>query len=228
MHTDYGIDAPTVVKRLALVGAGLVAVALVVPLLLFALFPGLTLLATAGVMAHGSKVRKLALREVWIDSLELKGDEHLLDVGCGRGLLLVAAARRLPNGRPVGIDLWRSVDQSGNDPEETRKNAEAEGVFDKIELFTGDFRELEFEDSTFDVVVSSWAIHNVPEKSDRDKAIREIVRVLKPGGKILIADIGPVKQYVKKLLDCGVKEVSKSAPDFVFVTPTYVVKAKKP
>lgn len=228
MHADYGIDAPTVVKKLALIGGGLIVVALVLPFLFFALVPGLFLVAAAALMAYGSKVRKLTLREEWIDSLNLKSDEDLLDVGCGRGLLLVAAARRLSNGRAVGVDLWRSEDQSGNNPEETRKNAEAEGVFDKIELFTADFREMPFDDASFDVVVSSWAIHNVPDKDGRAQAIKEIVRVLRPGGRLMLVDIGPVGEYVRTLLDSGIKDVSRSAPNFVFVTPSWVVRATKP
>src|SRR5437773_1876385 len=114
-------------------------------------------------MVYGSKVRKVHLREKLLDSLALRGDEILLDAGCGRGLLLTAAARRLPRGKAVGIDLWRTVDQSGNDPERTLGNARAEGVADRIEIKTGDLRALPFADDSVDVVVSSWALHNIPE-----------------------------------------------------------------
>lgn len=65
-----------------------------------------------------------------------------MDVGCGRGLLLNAAARRLTPGKAIGIDLWQSVDQSGNRPEATLANARLEGVAGLVEVKTGDMREL--------------------------------------------------------------------------------------
>ena len=105
-----------------------------------------------------------------------------MDVGCGRGLLLNAAARRLTPGKAIGIDLWQSVDQSGNRPEATLANARLEGVAGLVEVKTGDMRELPFEDRTIDLVVSSLAIHNIPDPADRAKAVQEIARVLKPKG----------------------------------------------
>jgi hypothetical protein len=64
-------------------------------------------------------------------------------------------------GRAVGVDLWRGVDQSGNSAEATRRNAIAEGVADRVELHTGDITALPFAENSFDVVVSSLAIHNI-------------------------------------------------------------------
>ncbi len=72
------------------------------------------------------------------------------------------AAQRLPRGRAVGVDVWSTKDQSGNAEQVTRQNAELEGVADRVELHTADMRKLPFDDGSFDVVVSSLAIHNVP------------------------------------------------------------------
>ena len=105
-------------------------------------------------------------RERLLDSIPWRGDERVLDVGCGRGLMLIGAARRLTSGRATGIDLWQSEDQSGNRPETTRSNAAAEGVADRVEILTGDARKLPFEPGTFDFVVSSWALHNLYERAD--------------------------------------------------------------
>src|SRR5699024_7150603 len=87
--------------------------------------------------------------------------EKVLEVGCGRGLVLNAAAQRLTTGKAVGIDLWNERDQSGNHPDATRKNAAIEGVAEKVEIITGDARHIPFANNTFDVVVSSLAIHNI-------------------------------------------------------------------
>ncbi len=66
-------------------------------------------------MLWGSLVTKVKGREAILDLVPWSGDQQVLDVGCGRGLLLVGAAHRLTSGRAVGIDLWLARDQSGNE-----------------------------------------------------------------------------------------------------------------
>src|SRR6185369_12911426 len=129
---------------------------------------------------------------VWaglLDRLNLRGDERILDMGCGRGAVLLLAAQHLTTGRAVGVDLWRKVDQSGNSLEATQRNAVAEGVADRVELHTADLRALPFEENGFDVVLSNFAIHNISVRAGREKAISEAVRVLRPGGRLLIVDV---------------------------------------
>jgi Methyltransferase domain len=106
--------------------------------------------------------RKLTERDRLLDQLPWRGDERILDVGCGRGLLLIGAAKRLVSGRAVGLDLWRTKDQAGNDPAATIANARAEGVAERVELCDGDARRLPFDSQSFDLVVSSLALHNIP------------------------------------------------------------------
>jgi arsenite methyltransferase len=144
-------------------------------------------------------------RAIWaqlLDELDLRGDEHVLDVGCGRGAVLILAARRVPAGRAVGVDVWRRRDQSGNSRSATERNAVAEGVADRVELVDADARNLPFAAASFDVVVSSLAISNIRGADGRAQALREAVRVLRPGGRLRIADDG-ADRYAAVLRDAG-------------------------
>ncbi|HEX5271681.1 MAG TPA: class I SAM-dependent methyltransferase, partial [Gemmataceae bacterium] len=165
----------------------------------------LWLLLNAGVYVHTTRAGKFAVWAELLDRLDLKGDERLLDVGCGRGAVLLTAARRLPRGRAFGVDVWSAKDQSGNAEQVTRQNAELEGVADRVELHTADMRQLPFEDGSFDVVVSSLAIHNISGAGERARAVREAARVLKKGGKLAIADIRYTGAYASELEACGLK-----------------------
>jgi len=78
---------------------------------------GAAWLAAAGVFGsylYSTLRGKFLIWARLLDDLHLHGDEDLLDVGCGRGAVLLAAALRLPDGRAVGADLWRRRDQTGN------------------------------------------------------------------------------------------------------------------
>jgi ubiquinone/menaquinone biosynthesis C-methylase UbiE len=160
---------------------------------------GGTLLATTGVYLHTTLRGKLRVWERELDRIGLQGDEQLLDMGCGRGAVLIAAARRLPEGRVVGADLW-SKDQSGNRPEATLANAAAAGVADRVKVQTADMAALPFADSSFDVVTSAMAIHNIRSPERRLRAIDEAVRVLRPGGQLVLADPWPMaRKYAAHL-----------------------------
>lgn len=175
----YGVDAPDLLCGFLAVGAalGFVGFALLhwsgartwavrtaVALLLFA---GYALFMCA-YMLWGSLVIKVRGRDAILDLVPWTGHEQVLDVGCGRGLLLVGAAHRLTTGRAVGVDLWRQKDQSANRQAATLENARLEKVADRVHVETGDMRRLPFADESFDVVVSSWAVHNLEARPDRE------------------------------------------------------------
>jgi SAM-dependent methyltransferase len=145
-----------------------------------------------------------------LDRLQLRGDERVLDLGCGRGAVLMAVARRLTTGRATGIDIWSSHDQSGNARNVTERNASAEGVADRVTIETGDMRALPFEDATFDLVVSSLAIHNIRKDADRRQAVAEGFRVLEPGGRMVVADIRATATYEDALRTLGASNIERT------------------
>ncbi|MGH8793187.1 MAG: class I SAM-dependent methyltransferase [Stackebrandtia sp.] len=149
--------------------------------------------------------------EAWarvLVGLRLRGDEHVLDLGCGRGAVLLAAAKLVPDGHATGIDLWRA-DQTGNSPQSTRRNAESEGVADRVSVRTGDMTCLPFDGDSFDLVVSSLAIHNIPKMAGRLAAIDEAARVLRPGGRLAVADIAFTGRYAARLRELGMTDVRR-------------------
>jgi ubiquinone/menaquinone biosynthesis C-methylase UbiE len=158
----------------------------------------------------------------------LQGHERVLDVGCGHGLMLLGIAKRLTTGRAVGIDLWHTQDQAGNAITATEENARRENVPDRVELHTGDLRTLPFDSNSFDVIVSSWAIHNLHGAAQRQKALDEIVRVVKPGGVVALVDIRHTAEYSRDLRNAGLEEVRREGPTLLFVIPSFTVWAKKP
>jgi ubiquinone/menaquinone biosynthesis C-methylase UbiE len=101
------------------------------------------------------------------------------------------------------------MDQSGNAREVMLRNAALEGVADRVRIETGDIRALPFPDASFDVVVSSLAIHNIRSNDDRRKAVAEALRVLKPGGRLAIADIRATSHYERALDALGAVHVQR-------------------
>ena len=108
----------------------------------------------------------------------------------------------MPAGRAVGADIWRRRDQSGNSRAAAERNAVAEGVRGRVELVDADARDRPFAAASFDVVVSSLAISNIRDAGGRAQALREAVRVLRPGGRLRIVDDG-AGRYAAVLRDAG-------------------------
>ncbi len=104
----------------------------------------------------------------------------VLDIGCGAGTDLLLAARRTgPFGRAIGIDMTEAMRRRASE------GAAVAGLA-HVDIREGDATHLPVEDRSVDVVISNGVLNLVPEKED---AIDEIARVLKPGGRVQIADI---------------------------------------
>jgi ubiquinone/menaquinone biosynthesis C-methylase UbiE len=109
----------------------------------------------------------------------------------------------------------------------------AAGVSDRVEVHTANITELPFPDDSFDLVISNVVIHNLKTGTERDTAIDEAVRVLRPGGRLLIADLRGTRQYRQRLQHLDLAEVTRrdlgwrqwwSGPWL----PTHLVSARKP
>jgi len=228
---DYGLDAPHVIRNLALAAIALAIAAQFLPDRLTWFTWGTAALcgAEAAAMVWASRVGKIRQRERLLDRVHWPDVSRVLDVGCGRGLLAIGAARRLGrDGMVVGVDLWQAADLAGNDPAAAVENASKEAVTDRVGIVTGDMRALPLADRSVDVVVSSLAIHNVQGQAGRARAIAEIARVLKPGGVVVIQDFQNVQRYAEDLRSNGLTVDKISGLQFRIFPPARYLVARRP
>lgn len=212
----YGVDAPPFLAGYWIAAAADAAAAAALSrrrrpvLAALALADGACWAAMGAGYAYTTLRGKLVVWERELDALGLDGSERALDLGCGRGAVLIAVAGRLAgSGSAVGVDLWRRLDQSGNAKAAAQANAQTAGVADRVELVDADMRGLPFGDSEFDLVTASVAVHNIHQPGGRAQAIAQAYRVLKPGGKLLIADLPwSVPAYRDTLRQLGAADIT--------------------
>lgn len=237
---DYGVDAPNVMRNLFLSGLLCLLLAIflprvlhigpvtVIPSRLFG-WPAFVLLLEGSLFLLYVKFGKLRHRDFMLAMHTWRGNEQVLDLGCGRGLLLAGAAKHLnAGGHATGIDMWSNVDMGGNSEAATEKNLDLEGVASRCKLVTGYAQEMPFADASFDVIVSNLCLHNIYDRPTRLKALDEIVRVLKPGGIALISDYKLTGEYASVFAGRGLR-VEKRWGSFVTTFPPLrVIIARKP
>ena len=234
---DYGLDSPALVRNVAILGGVTLAAGFLLrppqemwfahAPLVSAQWCGLMCAIVLALLLRSSYVGKLKARDEIIASIGWRGDERVLDVGCGRGLFLLAAAKHLTAGKAIGVDVWRAEDLSDNWAEAAWDNARAEGVEDNIEIQDADARELPFEKDSFDIVLSSLTVSIMTKPPDRRRAIEEMARVLKPGGRLIILDTLFTGEYAKFLRGAGFREVTRSGLRLGLFPPARVLSAVK-
>jgi ubiquinone/menaquinone biosynthesis C-methylase UbiE len=232
MHTlgaDYTLKLPPMFRPVVLIGVtalvvagilryaipttpGLAIAALGLALLL--LFPMFIL----WLVVNQLQGRRYRIRERFIKAVPWRGDEHVLDVGTGSGIMLFGLAKHLTTGKAIGIDLYLP-DAGGGTEEIFWKNAHLEGLVNRVELQNVDARKMPFEDQSFDVIVSTFALHHIGHgAADREQALREMVRTLRPGGTIALADIAQMIDPAADLLrQSGITVIDRKGRIFVSI-----------
>lgn len=181
-------------------------IALIVPLVVMA------------VLVRRMRNYRTYLREQMLDSIDWHGDEHVLDIACGSGMMLNGAAQRLTSGKALGIDMW-AAHAGGGDYDMLMNNARAEGVADRIEFKQVDALHMPFDDASFDVVMCNGAVHHIIHGHvDFEKLMGEMTRVLKPGGRLALRDVTHIIEVsAPRLQQAGIAcEVKPTASLFGF------------
>lgn len=227
---DYALRVPPHLPLLLAVGllGGLVGIGLLLAGPALPIVFGYLLIALAvasGLFALALSVitslsRRKRARDQMLNAIAWRGDERVLDVGCGNGFVLIDAAKRLTTGTATGIDLWKTG--AGEQSSQVAwRNAQLEGVADRVEIKDADARRMPFSNQTFDVLVASLMLHHAGSRSDRHQVLQEMQRVLKPGGTILLYDALPlIADAATYLRTNGMPRVTRSAGVIVTLTAT--------
>ena len=148
------------------------------------------------------------VRTVW------DGRGKVLDVGTGLGRAAIEVARRFPEARVIGVDTWtKKWGLWGMTKAGAERNARVENVSNRCTFQHGNALGLPFEEGEFQLVVSSFCFHEIPVP-DRTVLIKEVVRVLAPGGCFMICDlfskgyqVKGIPGFLEKVERLGVEEV---------------------
>jgi len=237
-HLSYGIETPELIGVLVGISLFLLVLALLadkvqlrwlVAGILGALFClcSLLLILLAFWMGWSYFLGKGRSSQLVLTALQLKGKEKLLDLGCGRGLILIEAAKKIKKGKCVGLDNWSQKDFYSNNAEKTLKNAAIEGVAKRVRVVTGDIRQLPFKKGEFDLVTANLALTRLKVRNDLQKVVSEMTRVLKKGGRIVLQDYRSYHHIAEDMKSAGLRNIQISDQKCWTFPPMRIITAQK-
>ncbi len=233
---SYGIDAPGVIRNLFLAGGFIILLSVIFPFIKIGkvtidiswlIWPGCNFLIGGLLMLTYAWVGKYFHRNRMLNLITWNGNEQVLDIGTGKGLLMIGAAKRLSTGTSTGIDIWNAEDLSDNNLESALANAKLEGVENKIVIRNENAMNMDFADKSFDVVLTNLCLHNIYDKAGRHTACLEIGRVLKEDGTAIISDFRHVKDYQNSFETLGFQTTLFTSNFFTTFPPLRILVIRK-
>jgi SAM-dependent methyltransferase len=153
------------------------------------------------------------IRNLVVEHLDWGGEGKALDIGCGNAPLAIELAKRYPSAHVTGIDYWGGMWEYSKTVCE--RNAEIEGVANRVTFQKASASALPFDDESFDAAVSNLVFHEVGDVKDKRELIKEALRVVKTGGAFAFQDLfllkrhfGEVDDLVAMIKSWGIKDVA--------------------
>jgi len=152
------------------------------------------------------------IQSLLVDHFEWEGTGKVLDIGCGNGAVTIMVGKKYPDAQVTGIDYWGGAWEYSKGTCE--RNAQVEGVSDRVTFQKASASFLPFDDESFDAVISNLTFHEVADIEDKGLLINEALRVLKKGGVFAFQDLflwkrvyGEVEHLLGRIRSWGAESV---------------------
>ncbi|MEC7838755.1 MAG: class I SAM-dependent methyltransferase [Chlamydiota bacterium] len=163
-----------------------------------------------------------------VKKIRLSGDEEILNLGCSRGLFAIQLAKRLSEGKVFCIDIRQDNRSLGEGLDSLKRTVKDSGVAERIVLSDANPKKMSFQTGKFDLIINNLVLHEVKPYEEREKILKEMARVIKPGGMIIIVDLQYTREYKTFFNFLGWKKVARSPLRWMMFPPVRIVTAIKP